>query len=44
MQLSAQLGHQVKVYRAYQKEICYITFLSKSAEEIIQKKIETGDV
>ena len=44
LRLSAQLGAQVKVYSAYQKQLCYITFFSKTAEEAVLKRIESGDV
>jgi len=44
LQLAAQLGSQLKVYRAYKKELCYITFFSKAAEEAAYKRIESGNV
>ena len=33
----------MKVYRAYQKELCYITCASKDGEDRINERLESGD-
>lgn len=40
--LSEVLGVQPKVYRAYQKEMCYITLPTKEAEDSVRQRIEQG--